>query len=72
MPEELLKRARLILSTELGKDPILRGHIRSIFRHEARITVEPTERGIQKIDQHHPYYVSMPHNRCGTIDLFPI
>ena len=53
MPEELLKRARLILSTELGKDPILWGHICSIFRHEARITAEPTERGIQEIDQDH-------------------
>jgi len=53
MPEELLKRARLILSTELGKDPILWGHIRSIFRHEACITAEPTERGIQEIDQDH-------------------
>jgi transcription elongation factor SPT6 len=59
-PEELLRRARLILSTELGKDPLLRDHIRRLFREEAQITVEPTERGIVKIDQNHPYNVRLP------------
>ncbi|KAF9454548.1 transcription elongation factor SPT6 [Macrolepiota fuliginosa MF-IS2] len=54
-PAELLRRARLILSTELGKDPLLRDYIRRLFREEAQITVEPTERGIVKIDQNHPY-----------------
>jgi transcription elongation factor SPT6 len=58
-PEELLRRARLILSTELGKDPLLRDHIRRLFREEAQITVEPTERGIVKIDQNHPYNVRL-------------
>lgn len=55
---ELLRRARMILSTELGKDPLLRSHTRKLFKDEARITVEPTERGITKIDDHHPYFVS--------------
>ncbi|KDR81667.1 hypothetical protein GALMADRAFT_239777 [Galerina marginata CBS 339.88] len=54
--EELLRRARMILSTELGKDPLLRNHMRKIFREDARITVEPTERGITKIDDSHPYF----------------
>lgn len=58
-PEELLRKARLILSTELGKDPLLRSHIRKIFREDARVTVEPTERGITKIDENHPYFVSL-------------
>jgi transcription elongation factor SPT6 len=58
-PEDLLKRARLVLSTELGKDPLLRSHVRALFREEARITVEPTERGIYKIDGSHPYFASL-------------
>lgn len=56
-PEELLRRARMILSTELGKDPLLRSQMRKLFREQARVTVEPTERGITKIDENHPYFV---------------
>ncbi|KAG6845335.1 hypothetical protein H0H87_010792 [Tephrocybe sp. NHM501043] len=55
--EELLRRARLIISTELGKDPLLRNHIRKVFQEEAHISVEPTERGITKIDENHHYFV---------------
>lgn len=58
-PEELLRKARMILSTELGKDPLLRSQIRKIFKEEARVTVEPTERGITKIDDNHPYFVCL-------------
>lgn len=54
--EQLLDRARLILATELGKDPLLRNAIRKKFKDEALISVEPTERGITKIDEHHPYF----------------
>ena len=57
-PDDLLKKGRLILSTELGKDPLLRNHLRTLFREEARITVEPTERGVYKIEDSHPYFVS--------------
>lgn len=57
-PEELLARARMLLATELGKDPLLRNHVRKLFKDEAQISVEPTERGISKIDEHHPYFVS--------------
>ncbi|KAF8654136.1 hypothetical protein AX16_003667 [Volvariella volvacea WC 439] len=55
-PEELLARARLIIATELGKDPLLRNEMRKLFKEEARISVQPTERGIAKIDEHHPYF----------------
>ncbi|KAG6851027.1 hypothetical protein H0H93_004514 [Arthromyces matolae] len=54
--DELLRRARFLLSTELGKDPLLRNQIRKIFQEEARVSVEPTERGISKIDEHHQYF----------------
>ena len=57
-PEELLRKARMILSTELGKDPLLRSQMRKLFKEEALLTVEPTERGITKIDENHPYFVS--------------
>ncbi|PSR77343.1 hypothetical protein PHLCEN_2v7944 [Hermanssonia centrifuga] len=55
-PEELLKRARMILSTELGKDPLLRQEIRKRFKADALVSVLPTDRGIAKIDKHHPYF----------------
>jgi transcription elongation factor SPT6 len=58
-PEELLRRARMILSTELGKDPLLRQAMRELFKEEALISVLPTEKGITKIDEHHLYYVCL-------------
>lgn len=61
-PDELLRRARMILSTELGKDPLLRNEIRTRFRREAEISVLPTDKGISKIDEHHAYYVSLAVN----------
>ncbi|CCM04612.1 uncharacterized protein FIBRA_06796 [Fibroporia radiculosa] len=55
-PEELLARARMILATELGKDPLLRQEMRNLFKMDARVSVLPTERGITKIDEHNPYF----------------
>jgi transcription elongation factor SPT6 len=57
-PEELLSQARMIMATELGKDPLLRKEIRELFRREGRISVLPTDKGMIKIDRHHSYYVS--------------
>ncbi|KAF8522273.1 transcription elongation factor Spt6 [Hysterangium stoloniferum] len=54
--EDVLKRARMIISTELGRDPLLRKEIRSWFRTHARVSVSPTEKGVSKIDDHHKYY----------------
>ncbi|KZT09507.1 transcription elongation factor SPT6 [Laetiporus sulphureus 93-53] len=55
-PEELLSRARMILATELGKDPLLRQEIRTVFKSDALVSVLPTERGVMKIDEHNPYF----------------
>lgn len=55
--EELLRQARMIIATELGIDPILRDEIRKLFKTNALISVEPTEKGKAKIDDHHPFYV---------------
>ncbi|KAI0647073.1 transcription elongation factor Spt6 [Trametes meyenii] len=54
--EELLARARMIIATELGKDPLLRQEMRNLFKSNALVSVLPTERGIAKIDEHHPYF----------------
>ena len=56
-PEELLRRARMIVATELGKDPMLRQEMRNRFKQDALVSVLPTDRGIAKIDEHHPYWV---------------
>lgn len=58
-PEELLRRARMIIATELGKDPLLRQAIRDAFKTDALISVTPTERGVAKIDEHNQYYVGV-------------
>ena len=64
-PEELLRQARLILSTQLGADPLLRRHVRDLYKNFAQVSVSPTERGKSKIDEYHTYYVSISHNgRC--------
>ncbi|KAH9854249.1 transcription elongation factor Spt6 [Lenzites betulinus] len=54
--EELLARARMIIATELGKDPLLRNEMRNTFKSNALVSVSPTERGITKIDEQHPYF----------------
>ncbi|KAF8212158.1 transcription elongation factor SPT6 [Mycena galopus ATCC 62051] len=54
--EELLRRARMIMATELGKDPLLRDHMRKLFRDEARVSVEPTEHGVSKISEFDNYF----------------
>jgi transcription elongation factor SPT6 len=58
-PSELLRRARMIIATELGKDPLLRQIVRQKFKTFARVSVLPTERGLNKIDEHHPYFVRL-------------
>lgn len=55
--EQLLGRARMILATELGKDPLLRQRIRDAFKNDAVVSVLPTERGVAKIDEFHPFFV---------------
>lgn len=55
--EDLLSRARMIIATELGKDPLLRQKIRETFKNDAVVSVLPTERGVAKIDEFHPFFV---------------
>ena len=55
--DELLRRARMILATELGKDPLLRQEIRAVFKTAAQVSVVPTERGAVKVKDDEPFYV---------------
>jgi transcriptional accessory protein Tex/SPT6 len=56
--EKILKRAKLLVATEISKDPLMRKEIRDIFKNSAEVSCYPTDKGLVKIDEHHPYYVS--------------
>ncbi|PVG00182.1 hypothetical protein CPB86DRAFT_871966 [Serendipita vermifera] len=54
--ETMLERARLLIATELGKDPLLRQVVRTMFTNSAEMSCSPTDKGLIKIDETHPYY----------------
>ncbi|KAF5377014.1 hypothetical protein D9757_007713 [Collybiopsis confluens] len=54
--QELLRRARMIIATELGKDPLLRDYVRQLFKKHAELSIVPTERGVTKIDEQNIYF----------------
>lgn len=54
--EQALHLARTLLAHELGKEPLLRRDVRQLFKTCALLDVEPTERGMTRIDENHPYY----------------
>ncbi|EPQ32196.1 uncharacterized protein PFL1_00393 [Pseudozyma flocculosa PF-1] len=53
--EIALSKAKLLLVQDIGKDPLLKREIRQLFKDSAEINIEPTERGMVKIDEQHPY-----------------
>lgn len=55
--EDLLRKARMIIATELGIDPLLRRHVRDLFKNFAQVSILPTDRGKKKIDDHNIFYV---------------
>ncbi|KAG8724018.1 Transcription elongation factor spt6 [Ceratobasidium sp. 395] len=54
--EDALVTARMIIATELGRDPWLRETIRMQFREQALLSCEPTAKGKTKIDEAHACY----------------
>lgn len=48
----------MILVTEISKDPQIKKEIRKYFKDNARVSVKPTDKGVTKIDEQNPYYVS--------------
>ncbi|EJU05190.1 hypothetical protein DACRYDRAFT_19769 [Dacryopinax primogenitus] len=74
-PEELLEKARFILATEFGRDPLLRQAVRQKYEKDAVVSTRPTEQGIVKIDEYHPYFRikymnKKPIHRLTTNTLF--
>ncbi|KAH9808979.1 SH2 domain-containing protein [Melampsora americana] len=51
-----LEAAKLIVSTDIGRDPMLKKHVRQLFRQHGVVTVTPTDAGMSKITELHPYY----------------
>ena len=51
-----LDQARAILAHEIGREPLLKREARQLFKSAALLDVEPTERGMTRIDEAHPYH----------------
>lgn len=54
-PQMLLSMAKLILVTELGRDPLLKKHVRDRLTNNGIVSVQPSEKGLNKVDDQHPY-----------------
>ncbi|GAA6032318.1 hypothetical protein JCM8097_008116 [Rhodosporidiobolus ruineniae] len=54
--ESALAAAKLVLTTEIGAEPLLRKEVRRFFRDFAVVDVEATKAGESKIDQMNPFY----------------
>lgn len=74
--EDALSMARMIVATELGRDPRLREAIRMQFKEQAMLSCEPTEKGKTKIDEAHACYVSYevydsrtPHAQSSIVEF---
>ncbi|ORY86367.1 SH2 domain-domain-containing protein [Protomyces lactucae-debilis] len=64
-----LNAARDLLVEELIHDPIIRHELRHVYQQAALISVRPTEKGIRKIDELHPYYAFKYAEDLSTTDL---
>ena len=49
----------MILVHEISRDPMLKKEARRFFKDYGVVTVVPTEKGVAKIDDMHPYNVSL-------------
>ncbi|OLL26201.1 Transcription elongation factor spt6 [Neolecta irregularis DAH-3] len=54
--EDSLSAARMMLAEEIVNDLAVRKRMRMVFFTQGSINVHPTDRGIRKIDESHPYY----------------
>lgn len=50
-----LQMAKLILSTDVGRDPIIKKFVRDNLTTQGIISVSPTDKGLTKIDDQHSY-----------------
>ncbi|TIB70425.1 hypothetical protein E3Q22_03170 [Wallemia mellicola] len=51
----MLSMAKLIFITELGRDPLIKKHVRDRLTSEGIVSVLPTDKGLNKVDDQHPY-----------------
>ncbi|PWN28109.1 hypothetical protein BDZ90DRAFT_274452 [Jaminaea rosea] len=54
--EQALNLAKVIITREISREPMMKREIRQLFKDHAQITVRPTERGSIKIDEEHPFW----------------
>ncbi|MBW0479878.1 hypothetical protein O181_019593 [Austropuccinia psidii MF-1] len=54
--KKTLEAAKLIISSDIGRDPLLKKRVRQLFQDYGVVTVTPTESGMIKINELHPYF----------------
>ncbi|KDN45969.1 hypothetical protein K437DRAFT_246825 [Tilletiaria anomala UBC 951] len=52
----VMKAGKMLLAHEIGKHPLVRKEVRAWFKAHAEVAIEPTERGVAKIDEQHQYH----------------
>ncbi|KAI9625586.1 hypothetical protein KEM48_010848 [Puccinia striiformis f. sp. tritici PST-130] len=55
-PKKAIEAAKFVISTDVGRDPLLKKHVRHLFQNHGVVTVTPTESGMHKINELHPYF----------------
>lgn len=51
---------RTLQVADFSRNPTLRGLVRESFREQGLLTIRPTDKGLVKIDDFHPYHVRPP------------
>ena len=55
-PEEILKAAQLMVAIQLAREPLVRKCVRDMYMERAKLSIQPTKRGLKEIDENHPIY----------------
>ncbi|GAB0093481.1 Transcription elongation factor SPT6 [Sergentomyia squamirostris] len=55
-PEEVLYAVKCVVAVQLAKEPLLKKSVRETYFERARISVEPTKKGVKEIDESHTCY----------------
>jgi transcription elongation factor SPT6 len=57
--DSVISGAKAILINEISKESNIRKEVRKTFKSFGLISVRPTEKGLQMVDEMHPYFVRM-------------
>ncbi|ORX89548.1 transcription elongation factor Spt6 [Basidiobolus meristosporus CBS 931.73] len=55
-PQLVLKAAKSMIAQQISFDPQVRKALRLYYEYNSSVTVIPTDSGIARIDEYHPYY----------------